>query len=53
MGARMIAFNEPDTMQWKVETKEHSKQTDSFNCGVIAFWYVYFSRILKSNFGFN
>lgn len=34
MGARMIAFNEPDTMQWKVETKEHSKQTDSFNCGV-------------------
>ncbi|XP_055997908.1 uncharacterized protein LOC130047289 [Ostrea edulis] len=34
MNARMIALNELDNMQWKVETREHSKQTDSFNCGV-------------------
>ncbi|XP_056008435.1 uncharacterized protein LOC125666366 [Ostrea edulis] len=34
MSARMIALNELDNMQWKVETREHSKQTDSFNCGV-------------------
>ncbi|XP_062614806.1 uncharacterized protein LOC134276581 isoform X2 [Saccostrea cucullata] len=31
---RMIAFNEVSQMQWQVETKMHSRQTDGYNCGV-------------------
>ena len=34
MGERMIKYHEVDQMKWRVETQEHSRQRDGFNCGV-------------------